>query len=61
LPVIDKKIENVPYFMDVEEFTLTEMEYFLLAEFKTMLQFNNGGRKRAQNLFMKVWEFRYIK
>ncbi len=60
LPVIDKEIENVPYFSDAKELTLNELEYFLLAEFKTMLQFNNGGRKRAQKLFMKVWEFRYI-
>lgn len=61
LPVVEKQIKNVPYFSEAKELTLNELEFYLLAEFKTMLHFNNGGRKRAQNLFMKVWEFRYIK
>lgn len=61
LPVVEKQIKNVPYFSEAKELTLNELEFYLLAEFKTMLQFNNGDRKRAQNLFMKVWEFRFTR
>lgn len=61
LPVIDKIIENVPYFKDVEEFTLTEMEYYFLAELNTMLYFSMERLKYAKKQFIKFWEFRYIK
>lgn len=61
LPVIDKKIENVPYFMDVEKFTLTEMEFYFLAELNTMLYFSMERLKTAKKQFIKFWEFRYIR
>ena len=61
LPVIDKRIENIPYFMDVEEFTLTEMEFYFLAELNTMLYFSMERLKSAKKQFIKFWEFRYIK
>ena len=61
LPVIDKKIENVPYFSDVEEFTLTEMEFYFLAELNTMLYFSMDCLKAAKKQFIKFWEFRYIR
>ena len=59
--VIDKKIENVPYFIDVEEFTLTEMEFYFLAELNAMLYFSMERLKAAKKQFIKFWEFRYIK
>jgi hypothetical protein len=61
LPVIDKKIENVPYIMDVEEFTLTEMEFYFLAELNTMLYFSMDCLKAEKKQFIKFWEFRYIR
>ena len=61
LPVVDQIIEHVPYFKDVEEFTLTELEFYLLAEFKSMLYFSSGSLKRDRKRFAKYWEFRYIK
>ncbi|SEK78859.1 hypothetical protein SAMN02910353_01264 [Ruminococcus sp. YRD2003] len=60
LPVVDQIIEHVPYFKDVEEFTLTELEFYLLAEFKSMLYFSSGSLKRDRKRFAKYWEFRYI-
>ena len=54
LPVIDKKIENVPYFMDVEEFTLTEMEFYFLAELNTMLYFSMERLKTAKKQSIKL-------
>ena len=61
LPVVDQIIEHVPYFKDVEEFTLTELEFYLLAEFKNMLYFSSGNLRRDRKRFAKYWEFRYIK
>ena len=61
LPVIDKKIENVPYFMDVEEITLTEIEFYFLAELNTMLYFSMERLKAAKKQLIKFWEFRYIR
>jgi len=61
LPVIDQIIEHVPYFKDVEEFTLTELEFYLLAEFKSMLYFSSDSLKGDRKRFAKYWEFRYIK
>ncbi|MCR4888236.1 MAG: hypothetical protein K5979_03500 [Ruminococcus sp.] len=60
LPVVDQIIKHVPYFKDVEEFTLTELEFYLLAEFKRMLYFSPGSLKRDRKRFAKYWEFRYI-
>lgn len=61
LPVIEKEIEHVPYFLDVEEFTLSELEYYLLAEFKGVLNFSAESRRKIKRRFAKEWEFKFIR
>lgn len=62
LPVIDKEIENVwRIIMNVEEITLTELEFYLLAQLEHMLYFSMRQFNREKKQFIKFWEFRYIK